>query len=201
MHFEFCVVRWIIFQDFFRVLSILFAKLSDASVNLRNYQSLCEEAIAVYKEVAENLVPIDESEKTPPLVNDNQDEKIRSLVEMGFDREEVVIALNTTTNIADATELLIARQQQQQPAFDALVQAAQEHGIFVDVARNEENEDGRMSAGSDENGDAAAASSAAPDGVAAPIITPLRELTIDVSLYQLLSLLNLTINNKSRIGH
>ena len=156
-----------IFQDFFRVLSELFTKLSQPSVNLFNYQGVCEEAISVFKEVARGLVPKknDAAEPSRPVGIQRNDEQIQALMEMGFDREEIIMALARVNNFEEAAEFLVTRQAQQQRVVD-------EAELFIQVAPR-----GPDDAASVASEDAVSVASA---GAAAPIIVPLKELKIEV---------------------
>ena len=178
------------------MLSDLFTKLSLPSVNLHNYQGLCEEAISVFKEVARSFVP-SKFETTPEVAapRPSNDDNIQNLLEMGFEREEIMVALARCATMEEAAEYLILRQHQQpappMPAAAQLQQVQQipaEEGqpeneaaaaeLFVPLALRVPEEDGRSAAGSDE-----ATSLALAGGAAAPIIVPLKELKIDASSY------------------
>ncbi|CAI4227768.1 unnamed protein product [Auanema sp. JU1783] len=102
----------LVHNDFFRCLSVLFSYLSKDTVDLREYQALCESAISVYREVAQSLVPNEEPEVTTGANRTRLDEHAKALNDMGFDRDLVNEALLICSNPADATEWLIRHQQQ-----------------------------------------------------------------------------------------
>uniref|UniRef100_A0A1I7WI38 UBA domain-containing protein n=1 Tax=Heterorhabditis bacteriophora TaxID=37862 RepID=A0A1I7WI38_HETBA len=122
------------------------------------------------------------------------EETIRQLMDMGFDREDVMQALMECGTAQEATEWLISRASQQNVAHDNPLAALIRQNIFVEVGSRaellsenaqENREAGTLSASTHEQSDGRQAAGAdsplnMEDPIEKPIITPLRELKIDV---------------------
>ncbi|KHJ99298.1 UBA/TS-N domain protein [Oesophagostomum dentatum] len=201
----------LVHNDFFRAFCVLFSKLSDEKVDLKCCQTLCETAISVYKDVAHSLTPAtEENQRTTgdetgdsrtPATDGEESQReavlrqllpegsVSLLVDMGFPHELVVQALEETGSTEGATEWLISRNA------TGLQQALErnndvgdlEEGEFVDanlpfllgVAGSSSGTTSEERESSKKAGTSAALD--AEDSIEMPIITPLKELNIDVS--------------------
>ncbi|WKY07279.1 hypothetical protein Q1695_007038 [Nippostrongylus brasiliensis] len=148
----------LVHNDFFRAFCVLFSKLSDEKVDLKCYQTLCETAISVYKNVAHSLTPAleenqrasnddvadplraqgaegEESQRDAVLRQLLPEGSVSLLVDMGFPHELVVQALEETGSTEGATEWLINRNAagMQQPLDRSNEVGDLEEGEFVDA--------------------------------------------------------------------
>ncbi|CAJ0931067.1 unnamed protein product, partial [Mesorhabditis belari] len=112
----------LVLTDLFTVFNQLFAVLRGDHVDLKSHMSAAEKSITVYKEVVRNLVTLrDEGSSNNAaratdvnaaveLVDHNH---LAMLVEMGFERRDVVQALIESQSISEATDYLISNNRQQ----------------------------------------------------------------------------------------